>query len=502
MRDPPLSKTPTPITFSSIYTIYDPPKSHYTTAIISNQSRETPLMKATTFLIACLLLAAIAQAADASADKLMPYNAAGKWGFIACDAAKVEFAIPPTYDLAHPFRDGRAAVRKDKLFGFIDDKGAVVIDFQFDDVQRGIFRAGVAIVKKRQLYGAIDRNGKEILPINFKSITVDETEGRLVAAIDDPADPNNFSGLSGLYDTTGKPLLPHEYKYIYAFFKNGVTAVQKGDKYALANSAGQLLTPLQYDQILHSDITHFIAVKDKGQTHDVYDEKGKLLFSAPYTYVGALVNNRAVFKDPATKLNGYLDSTGKIVLPAQFVLAGTFSEGLAVVQRKTLGPIEVIDDTGKSIGSVPNAFIRLDKFKKGLLWLADRTDKKIYLYNKQLEKVVPQGFYYAADFDDNGLSRAQSAPRLNGLINQKGEWVLQPEYSQIELSSIPGQYIVTKDKERAIVNAAGQILFKPQAVGIEKWDQQFVKISPPGFSMTSDYHCFWRHDGVFFYNAK
>ena len=438
----------------------------------------------------------------AQADTLMPFNEAGKWGFVARDAKKVEFALPPAYELAYPFANGRAAVRQNNLWGFIDDKGALVVPCQYDDVQRGIFRAGVAVVKKAGQYGVIDRDGKEVLPTKFKTITLDDKEGRIVAAIPHPTDANDFNGLNGLYDLSGKNLLPHEYQYIYAWFKGGVTAVEKDGKHGLASSDGKLLTPLQYEQILHSDISHFIAVKDKGQTNDLYDEHGKLLFSAAYPYVGALVDNRAVFKDPVTKLNGYLDATGKIAMPAQFVLAGKFSEGLAIVQRKTGGPVEAIDADGKTVGTAANSFIRLDKFKNGHVWLADCTDKKVYLFNKKLEKEFAQGFYYATEFDENGLSRAQAEAKINGLINLKGEWVLQPEWSSIELSSVPGQYIVKKDKECGIVNAAGQVLFKPQAVSIEKWDAQFVKIAPPGFTRDNAYHCLWRSDGVFYYVAK
>lgn len=458
--------------------------------------------------MSALFLMAVANTVSAgetdvkSTDTLMPYNAAGKWGFVARDAARVEFALAPIYELAYPFRNGRAAVRQNKPWGFIDDKGTVVIPFQYDDVQSGIFRSGVAIVKKANRYGVIDRDGKELLPCTFKSIFLDEKEVRLIASIDNPADPADFSGLNGLYDLTGKLLMPHEYTHIYPQFKGGVTAVEIKGKHALASSTGQLLTPLQYQQILHSDITHFIAVKEKELGTDVYDEHGKLLFSAPYPYVGTLVDNRASYKDPATKLFGYLDSEGKIAIVAQFVLSGKFSEGLAIVQRKTGGDVEAIDTAGNSMGTVPNAFIRLDKFNNGHVWLADRTDKKVYLYNRRLEKVFPQGFYYAADFDANGLARAQAVAKLNGLINMKGEWVVQPEWTLIEASSVPGQYIVSKDREKGIVNATGQTLFKPQAVSISKWDEQFVKIARAGFFSGNDYHCLWRHDGVVFYNAK
>lgn len=448
------------------------------------------------------LVWAVVSAAAFAGDALMPFNAGGKWGFLAGDSNGGNFALAPAYELAYPFREGRAAVRQNKLWGFIDEKGVSVVPFQYDEVIKGVFRGGVAVVKKTGMFGVIDRDGKEVLPLKFKSVTLDEKEGRLIAVLPNAADPNDFFGLHGLYDLSGKMLMPHEYKQIYPQFKGGVTVVDKNGLRGLASSSGQLLAAPQYEQMLHSDISHFIALKEKGQVADVYDEHGKLRFSARYPYVGALVDNRAVFKDPATKLNGYLDGAGKIALAAQFVMAGTFSEGLAVVQRKIGGAVEVIDADGKSVGSAPNAFIRLDKYKNGHVWLADRTDKKVYLYNKRVEKVFPQGFHYAADFDTNGLALAQEAAKQNGLINMKGEWVLKPEWTMIEASSVPGQYIVTKEREKGIVTVTGQVIFKPQAVNIEKWDEQFVKIAPPGFVTGGEYHCMFRGDGVYFYKEK
>lgn len=450
----------------------------------------------------CVLCFALTAAAEDASERWMPYNSGGLWGFMARDAKNVQFEIPPTYELAYPFRFGLAAVRQNKLWGFIDGKNAVVIPFQFEDVQGGMFKSGVGIVKKGGKFGVIDRTGKQILPFQFKTITLDEKVARLTVTIPDPADAGNFLGLSGLYDLQGNSLTPKEYSHIYPWFKNGVTVVQMDGKYGLMSSGGELMTPIQFEQMFHSDISHFIGAREHGQKYDLFDERGRHRFSVEYPYVGALNDNRAVFKENGTKLFGFLDENGEAVIPAQFVLAGNFSEGLAIVQRKTGGPVEAIDVHGRSMGTAPNSFIRLDKFKNGTVWLADRTDKKVYLYDKKLQKVIPQGFQFAADFDVNGLARAQAGPKQFGLIDKKGDWVVQPEWTNIQLSSIPRQYIVSRDKENGIVSSTGEVLFKPQAISIEKWDEDFVKIVPPGFMNGNEYHCFWRNDGVFYYSGK
>jgi hypothetical protein len=433
----------------------------------------------------------------------MAYNTNGKWGFVARDARRVEFILPATFEMAYPFRYGRAAVRKGTQWGFINDKGEVVIPYQYEDVQKGVFRNGVAVVKKGGKYGVIDIAGKEILPPKFDSIVLAEKEGRLLASIPNTADENDFFGLHGMYDLAGKQLLPHEYQDIYPRFKGGVTVVMKKEKSAIVAADGKLLTPLTYDRMLHSDISHYIGVKEKEKTTDLFDERGTRLFTAPFEYVSKLSDNRAVYKDPAAQNKyGYYDGTGKVAIPPQFFTAMSFSEDLAVTKRTVSGPVELIDTTGKTVATIPNVFTRLDEFRQGVIWLASNADKKIYLYDKKGAKVFPQGFDYAADYDENGLSRAQMPDKKYGLINKKGEWVIKPEWTAIEASSIPGQYIVTKDKDRGIVSATGEVLFAPQGIVIDGWDADFVRIRPPGFQVDGEYFCFWRKDGVYYYDQR
>jgi len=88
----------------------------------------------------------------------------GKWGFIK---VRGEFEIAPKYVSAHPFREGLAAVapRLEEAFCFIDTRGRVVIDGEFNGADIGFSGNLCAVWKKH--YGFIDRTGRVAIPYRF-----------------------------------------------------------------------------------------------------------------------------------------------------------------------------------------------------------------------------------------------------------------------------------------------------------------------------------------------
>jgi len=59
---------------------------------------------------------------------------------------------------------------------------------------------------------------------------------------------------------------------------------------------------------------------------------GTISVEPKYQRIGEFSEGLASFQNPKTKKYGFLDQTGKIIIPATFEFAGTFSEGLAAVR--------------------------------------------------------------------------------------------------------------------------------------------------------------------------
>ena len=62
-----------------------------------------------------------------------------------------------------PFSEGLALIKKDGKMGFIDKKGNIVINCEYDNIGEEGFQNGVARVYKDGEWGVIDRNGNTVV---------------------------------------------------------------------------------------------------------------------------------------------------------------------------------------------------------------------------------------------------------------------------------------------------------------------------------------------------
>jgi hypothetical protein len=72
---------------------------------------------------------------------------------------------PEKYDLEGEFHEGRASVRLDGKFGFVDEEGNEVIPLKYDGV--GNFREGRAAVNLNRKWGFVDLQGNEVIPLKY-----------------------------------------------------------------------------------------------------------------------------------------------------------------------------------------------------------------------------------------------------------------------------------------------------------------------------------------------
>ncbi|MGC8764990.1 MAG: WG repeat-containing protein [Brevinematia bacterium] len=91
---------------------------------------------------------------------LRPYKINERYGFYGYIDGK-EIRIEPDYHYAEEFSEGRAVVGYNGKYGYVNEKGALVIPMMFDLAYR--FSEGIAKVKKGDKYGYIDMDGKVII---------------------------------------------------------------------------------------------------------------------------------------------------------------------------------------------------------------------------------------------------------------------------------------------------------------------------------------------------
>lgn len=210
----------------------------------------------------------------------------GKWGFIGIGKQFEKKIIPPKYDDADLFSNGRARVKLNGLYGYIDKYGMEIIPPRYKKASN--FKQDCAFVKTDDKYTLIDTCGKEITPPIFD-----------------------------------------EYEFIDQFEK-GLNAVKTGDKWGFIDKNGQWVIPAQYD---HASNFRSGLAKVYNAPDDYYiNPQGKTVYPPlfdEWLYDPGDGTCIAFKKDDKY---GFADSTGRIIIQPQYRMAYSFSEGLAYVE--------------------------------------------------------------------------------------------------------------------------------------------------------------------------
>lgn len=287
----------------------------------------------------------------------------------AADTAEVEndkkeekCVVPDVegYDKVGCLRDGLAGVIKqsndeyDKTnrVGYIDKDGQLIIPFEFDAIVAGEggeslefndFSEGLAAVSKNDKYGFIDTKGKVVIEPKYDWAS-SFSNGLAIVSVE---------GLCGAIDTQGKTVIPFEYQALADFHDGFATAARPPkdlenyeSKYGLINKQNEVVIPFMYESMGNLSES-LIAVKKDGKWGYV-DTKNKAII--PITLKYEMVNDfsdglAAVFSYEENSDNlkyGYIDKTGKLVIPMQFIKAYwddsegiiDFNNGIAVVNDK------------------------------------------------------------------------------------------------------------------------------------------------------------------------
>ena len=248
------------------------------------------------------------------------------------------------YDAANHFSDGLAIVWKDGKTGYIDTKGNEVIALS-DKYAYYDFSEGLAAVGKDGKYGFIDKSGNLVIPINYDDIG--EKDG----------EPYFHEGLSavcknekyGYIDKSGKEVIP--FKYTYALdFSEGLAVVKQNDKWGFIDKNGSIVIPCVFDN--PAVFSEGYAAVSKDGKYYIIDKNGKEVFSlSAYTtgYGDAIFHEgfAPVFRKIGdSHVCGFVDTSGKEVIPCVYTNWPFFSEGLAVVEKD--GIYGFVDKKGNS----------------------------------------------------------------------------------------------------------------------------------------------------------
>ncbi|MBV6652562.1 MAG: WG repeat-containing protein, partial [Mameliella sp.] len=144
-----------------------------------------------------------------------------------------QITVSAVYDELGYFSEGRLAVRRNGLWGFVNSDGMEVIPCRFREVQN--FQQGLAAVRLGSGWGFIDKQGRIIIDLNYK---------RVGSFSDGLAWVGTEKGV-GYINEAGTVIIEPKYDKAYDF-QQGIARVVEDKKYGLIDLEGNLIQRPKY----------------------------------------------------------------------------------------------------------------------------------------------------------------------------------------------------------------------------------------------------------------
>jgi len=261
-------------------------------------------------------------------------------------------------------------------------------------------------------YGYMDRNGKLILKGPYSGASR-FSEG--LAAVQ-----MTKAGMVGYIDTTGKMVIPLQFG-LGDPFSEGLAAVMQDRQWGYIDKTGKVVIPLNFAGV-EPFVSGRAGVVDNARGSGQYgyiNTKGDYPSESRYEMAMPFRDGLAAVRSFAERVK-YIDVSGKVVIPPQFLAGGEFAEGLAPVQAQTPEGVRwgFIDKQGKMV--IPAKYTNAGPFAEGLAPVQLLSGKWGFIDAKNTMALAPQ-WDQAAAFS-YGLSQVWTGDKF-GYIGKDGKYV-------------------------------------------------------------------------------
>jgi len=205
-----------------------------------------------------------------------------------------KMAVKANYDYASEFSEGLARVGKNGKYGFVDEKGKVVVPIKY--VAASNFNYGLAVVKTVDNQSFfIDKTGK---PFNGNVYQDAKSFSEGMAAVQDQY--FNY----GFIDPKGEVVIPNEYTVV-SWFREGIAAVGKSENgktlYTYINKEGDKLTEdFEFEEA--KDFQGGVGRVRKNGKFGLIDKFGSPITSYEFDYISEFGEDDGL---ALAKKNGY-----------------------------------------------------------------------------------------------------------------------------------------------------------------------------------------------------
>lgn len=306
-----------------------------------------------------------------------------------CNIVQVKcgvYKLLNTYeDIEYGIEDGCFAVKKDGLWGFINEEAEEVIPCEYEDYSS--FAFGLAAVCKNSKCGFINKQNEVVIPFIYSIPQFTSFNGEFA-----PVFQNNKYGY---IDKAGNTIIPLEYENAEILYPNSkIFPVKLNNKWGFIDINQNIIIPFEYDEVECNGDNFSLYTISKDSSLGIIDPiKGKVI--VPCEYKTLCVNKNSICAEVLTESGhqkfGLLDWNGNIIVDFKYNKMSEYSsEGLyrAQVDKKW----GFIDESGRTV--IAFLYARVDDFCGGYS-LARTLEGQKLVINKFGQKVLgPQNDIY------------------------------------------------------------------------------------------------------------
>jgi hypothetical protein len=328
----------------------------------------------------------------------------------------------------HPSLNGLIAVQAtSNLWGFIDEKGVLIIPFQYSKV--GDFKNGLCEVEKNEQQLVINKSNDIIF--NQQDVYLFSIGLLKLNALQKKTYTYNID--------SNTEIIPINSDFI---------KITRAGKYGLINTKGETILPTIYSDIqVGSSLTTFAITKDR-ITKIIQLHKGTYSIDRKINSVDGFYNDFAVMKYSNDRY-GCIDNVGKIRVAPQYEVIRPFDNDVAVV--KLNGKWGIINKY-ESFVAQPY-YDSISAFRNKICIVSEKGTH--YLMNTNGEILTPDGYNSIKLTEAGNYLLSKNA--FKGIANEFGKEIISPRYQKIiELS--PNLFHVTEYNLHGVIDANQTII--------------------------------------------
>ena len=376
--------------------------------------------------------------------------------------------IPVVYDSLYNVNTDYA-VSENGLYAFFNDSGIQLTKFIYDQVQSLNDKYSKCLVRGKT--GLLDRKGNEVVSPKYKSVKfvndsvvllTEFPSWELVLPGKEPLAIFNYDSMNpvshGIYEVSAnghnaliniqEEIIVEKGQWSIDLLDEQFVLVENDHKFGVLKEGGVSLIPMQFDSIYYSG-KHFFALKEfNGKPlWQIYSSFGTPISSTYFEAVGLM--NDGLMPVKKNGYWGYVDFSGHEAITFKYDHTYSFKDGRARVNY--LGSYGIINSAGQWV--VYPEHEQIEIIGKDLF--ASKRAERSDVINSA-GNVVYQT-YHELEPHFLGIKEITSNGKY-GLINEKGEKILAPEFDYISDLKEDQLMIVKKDDNWGVVDRSGTFI--------------------------------------------